>query len=155
MVGGTRTARVLGCVVLAARGDNDGGLALYDASTGTVRVLDSSPSLYRMLAWREKSEDLAVLRSRTDKEFRDTTHVVLAWARASSPTALRRELDPAKATGFPSAMRVAEHRRPEWAKDGSIVYLGLRPREAAPRRADEGSTLADARPGPGHVLVER
>jgi dipeptidyl aminopeptidase/acylaminoacyl peptidase len=131
------------------------GVQLYDASTGTVRVLDSSPSLYRMLAWREKSEDLAVLRSRTDKEFRDTTHVVLAWARASSPTAIRRELDPAKATGFPSAMRVAEHRRPEWAKDGSIVYIGLRPREAAPRRADSTAAAASSGDSDGGVRPTR
>ena len=56
---------------------------------------------------------------------------------------MRRELDPAKATGFPAAMRVAEHRRPEWAKDGSIVYVGLRPRERATRGAD--STVAAVR----------
>src|SRR5262249_11352416 len=46
------------------------------------------------------------------------------------------ELDPGKANGFPSAMRIAEHRRPEWAKDGSIVYVGLRPRERAARGTD-------------------
>jgi dipeptidyl aminopeptidase/acylaminoacyl peptidase len=93
-----------------------------------------------MLAWREKSEDLAVLRSRTEKEFRDTTHVVIAWTRVSGATPQRRELDPAKASGLTPAVRIAEHRRPEWAKDGSIVYIGLRPRERATRGAD--STLA-------------
>jgi dipeptidyl aminopeptidase/acylaminoacyl peptidase len=130
--------------LLAFTVETDGGagnaVQLYDASTGTVRVLDSSPSLYRMLAWREKSEDLAVLRSRTEKEFKDTTHVVLTFARAGAATPARKELDPAKATGFPAAMRIAEHRRPEWAKDGSIVYVGLRPRERSARGGD--STVA-------------
>ena len=129
-----------GRALLAFTVETEGGagnaVQLYDASTGTVRVLDSSPSLYRMLAWREKSEDLAVLRSRTEKEFKDTTHVVLTFARAAAATPTRRELDPAKAAGFPAAMRVAEHRRPEWAKDGSIVYVGLRPRERSTRAAD-------------------
>jgi dipeptidyl aminopeptidase/acylaminoacyl peptidase len=129
-----------GRAVLAFTVETDGGagngVQLYDASTGTMRVLDSSPSVYRMLAWREKSEDLAVLRSRTEKEFRDTTHVVLAWTRVTAPTPARRELDPATASGFPAALRVAEHRRPEWAKDGTIVYVGLRPRERATRPAD-------------------
>jgi dipeptidyl aminopeptidase/acylaminoacyl peptidase len=137
--------------VLAFATETDGGagngVQLYDASTGVVRVLDSSPSLYRMLAWREKSEDLAVLRSRADKEYRDTTHMVLAWGRASAASPTRRELDPANASGFPGAMRVAEHRRPEWAKDGSIVYVGLRPRERAGRTGDStaaaGSTNGD------------
>jgi dipeptidyl aminopeptidase/acylaminoacyl peptidase len=133
--------------LLAFTVETDGGagnaVQLYDASTGTVRVLDSSPSLYRMLAWREKSEDLAVLRSRTEKEFKDTTHVVLTFARAGAATPARKELDPAKATGFPAAMRIAEHRRPEWAKDGSIVYVGLRPRARSARGGD--STVAARR----------
>src|SRR5687768_9943284 len=85
--------------LLAFTTETDGGagngVQLYDGSTGVVRVLDSSPSLYRMLAWREKSEDLALLRSRAEKEYRDTTHVVLAWSRASAASPTRRELDPA------------------------------------------------------------
>jgi len=129
-----------GRALLAFTVETEGGagnaVQLYDASAGTVRVLDSSPSLYRMLAWREKSEDVAVLRSRAEKEFRDTTHAVVAWTRVAAPTPTRRELDPTATTGFPAAMRVAEHRRPEWAKDGSIIYIGLRPRERATRGSD-------------------
>ena len=135
-----------GRALLAFTVETDGGagngVQLYDAGTGAMRVLDSSPVVYRMLAWREKSEDLAVLRARAEKEFRDTTHVVLAWSRASQPNAARREMDPAKASGFPSGLRVAEHRRPEWAKDGSIVYVGLRPREIAARRADSAAAAS-------------
>ena len=140
-----------GRALLAFTTETDGGagngIQLYDATTGVVRVLDSSPSLYRMIAWREKSEDLAVLRSRAEKEFRDTTHVAIAWSRVSTAAPVRRELDPANASGFPASMRVAEHRRPEWAKDGSIVYVGLRPRERAARSGDStvaaGSTNGD------------
>ncbi|MEX2154538.1 MAG: prolyl oligopeptidase family serine peptidase [Gemmatimonadaceae bacterium] len=108
------------------------GVQLYDARTGALRSLDASPSLYRQLAWREKSTDLAVLRTRIDKGFRDTAHVVLAWTGLGTATtsAQRRTLDTAT-KGAPSGMRVAEHRRPEWAKDGSVILLGLRPREVA------------------------
>src|SRR5688572_6781498 len=102
-----------GRALLAFTTETDGGagngVQLYDASTGVIRVLDSSPSLYRMLAWREKSEDLAVLRSRSEKEYRDTTHVALAWSRVSAAQPTRRELDPSNAPGFPAVMRVAEH----------------------------------------------
>ena len=139
--------RALLAVAVETEGAAGNGIQLYDASTGSTRVLDSSPSLYRMLAWREKSEDLAVLRSRSEKEFRDTTHVVLAWTRVNAATPQRRELDPARATGFPSAMRVAEHRRPEWAKDGSIVYVGLRPRERATRSADSTTAASNGTSG--------
>jgi dipeptidyl aminopeptidase/acylaminoacyl peptidase len=93
---------------------------LYDARTGQLKSLDASSSLYRMLAWREKSSDLAVLRTRLDKGFRDTTHVVLAWTNGEL-----RKLD-----SVPNGMRVAEHRRPEWAKDGSVIFIGLRPRDS-------------------------
>ncbi|HUQ81842.1 MAG TPA: prolyl oligopeptidase family serine peptidase [Gemmatimonadaceae bacterium] len=148
-----------GRALIAFTVETDGGagnaVQLYDAATGAMRVLDSSPSVYRMLAWREKSEDLAVLRSRTDKEFRDTTHVVLAWARAAAPNALRRELDPAKAPHFPAVMRVAEHRRPEWAKDGSVIYFGLRPRERASARGDSTAAAASSGNGDGGAMQGR
>ncbi len=136
--------RALLAFTVETEGGAGNGVQVYDANTGTTRVLDSSPSLYRMLAWREKSEDLAVLRSRIDKEFRDTTHVALAWTRVNAQAPLRRELDPAKATGFPNAMRIAEHRRPEWAKDGSVVYVGLRPRERATRGSDSTAAAASS-----------
>jgi len=148
-----------GRALLAFTVETDGGagnaVQLYDAATGAMRVLDSSPAVYRMLAWREKSEDLAVLRSRVEKEFRDTTHVALAWTRAAAPNATRREMDPAKATGFPSALRVAEHRRPEWAKDGSIVYVGLRPRERSTRGSDSTAAAASTGNGDGGTIQGR
>jgi len=64
-------------------------------------------------------------------------------------------MDPAKASGFPSAMRVAEHRRPEWAKDGSIVYVGLRPREASTRRTDSTTAATGSGNDNGGVMQTR
>ena len=146
--------RALLAFTVETEGGAGNGVQLYDASTGITRVLDSSPSLYRMLAWREKSEDLAVLRSRAEKEFRDTTHVAIAWTRVAAATPLRRELDPAKANGFPDAMRIAEHRRPEWARDGSILYVGLRPRERA-ARATDSAAAASSGAGDGGATQSR
>ncbi|HEX6316325.1 MAG TPA: prolyl oligopeptidase family serine peptidase [Gemmatimonadaceae bacterium] len=121
--------------VLAATIETEGGtgnaVQVYDAISQTLRVLESSPSLYRGLAWREKSEDLAVLRSVSDKGFRDTTHVLLAFLNATSASPTRREMDPMRATGFTAGMRVTETRRPEWTDDGATIFFGLRPREAA------------------------
>src|SRR5262245_6360296 len=148
-------ARALLAFAVETEGGSGNGVQLYDANTGTTRVLDSSPSLYRMLAWREKGEDLAVLRSRVEKEFRDTTHVAIAWTRVSGATPERRELDPAKASGFPAAMRIAEHRRPEWAKDGSIVYVGLRPRERATRGSDSTAVAGSADNSEGDASPRR
>src|SRR6185369_9943728 len=69
--------------LLALTIDTDGGagnaVQLYDGRTGQMRVLESSSSQYRALAWRPKSTDLAVLRTNVDKAFKDTAHVLLAW----------------------------------------------------------------------------
>jgi hypothetical protein len=121
--------------VLALTIETEGGtgnaVQVYDAMTQVVRVVESSGSIYRGLAWRRKSEDLAVLRTVSDKGFRDTTHTLLAYLNASSATPGRREMNPATAPGFTAGMRVADARRPEWTDDGSTIFFGLRAREAA------------------------
>jgi hypothetical protein len=119
--------------------------------TQVVRVVESSGSVYRGLAWRKKSEDLAVLRTVADKGFRDTTHALLAWLNAPGATPTRREMDPANAPGFTAGMRVAEARRPEWTDDGSTVFFGLREREAADSAAR--GRAGDASPKVSDVQV--
>jgi dipeptidyl aminopeptidase/acylaminoacyl peptidase len=127
-------------LTIETEGSVGNGVQLYDASTGVVHVLESSTSQYRGLAWRPRSTDLAVLRTRIDKAFRDTAHVLLVWKSAASaePAALR--LDPTMVAAFPAGMRIADYRRPSWSRDGRIVYFGIRKREAAPdsaRKSDE------------------
>ena len=128
--------------VLALTIETEGGagnaVQVYDAMTQTVRVLESSPSIYRGLAWRKKNEDLAALRTVADKGFRDTTHVLLAWTNATSASPARRALDPAKATGIQSGMRISDSRRPEWTDDGATIFFGLRTREAASDTTNRG-----------------
>lgn len=124
-------------------------LQLYDAASGTLRVLDSSPSLYRGLAWREDAADLAVLRTVADSMYRDTTHVVLAWRGLGRESPGRLELDPTRAAGLPSALRIAEHHSPEWAANGSALYIGLRPRE----RADSSAAIKASTPVPDSAGV--
>ncbi len=123
--------RPLLALTIETEGGTGNAVQVYDAVAQVVRVLESSSSSYRGLAWREKSEDLAVLRTVADPGFRDTTHVVLAWTGASAPGAARKELDPSRAGGFPPGMRIADARRPEWARDGSVVFIGLRSRTPA------------------------
>ena len=129
--------------LLALTVETDAGsgnaVQVYDAGRGSLKALESSASLYRAPAWRAKASDLAVLKTRIDKEFRDTAHVVLAFTNVGLEKPVRRELDPASATGFPAAMRVAEYRTPEWSKDGSSILIGLRPRDRVAGRTDSAS----------------
>jgi dipeptidyl aminopeptidase/acylaminoacyl peptidase len=119
--------------VFALTIDTEGGVGnavqLYDASTGQMRVLESSTSQYRGLAWRPKSTDLAVLRTNVDKAFKDTAHVLVAFTNAASSEQGTLRLDPAIGTGFPTGMRIADYRRPTWSRDGRIIYFGTRKRE--------------------------
>jgi dipeptidyl aminopeptidase/acylaminoacyl peptidase len=130
--------------LLALTIDTDGGVGngvqLYDAATGTVRALQSSPAQYRALAWRPRSADLAVLRTQVDKEFRDTAHVLLAWTNVRSADPALAQLAPGTAASFPAGMRIADYRRPAWSADGRLIWFGIRRREPvadAPRKSDE------------------
>ncbi|MGH7506629.1 MAG: alpha/beta hydrolase family protein, partial [Longimicrobiales bacterium] len=136
-------------LALTLETENGAGNAvqLYDARSGTIRVLDSSTALYRALAWREDAPDLAVLRTRADSAFRDTTHVLLAWRDADGETPSRIELDPAATNGIPADMRIAEHFAPSWSDDGETLFFGLRPRERAERKDSTAVVAADSANG--------
>jgi dipeptidyl aminopeptidase/acylaminoacyl peptidase len=128
--------------LLALTIDTDGGLGnavqLYDAGTGTLRVLESSPGQYRALTWRAKSTDLAVLKTHVEKEFKDTAHVLLAWTSLATPEFGVVRLDPASAQGFPAAMRIADYRRPSWSRDGRVLFFGIKKREPTAEAMKKG-----------------
>jgi dipeptidyl aminopeptidase/acylaminoacyl peptidase len=142
----------------------DGGagnaLQLFDGRVGAVQVLDASLSVYRGIAWRANSSDLAVLRSVSTKEFADTAHTILAWrdvggAGASAP----RILDASAVQAVPAGFRVADYRRPSWSKDGRTLYVGLRQREpvaALPKKSEEKvSDVEIWHPKDVHVIPEQ
>lgn len=120
-------------LALTVETDNATGNAIqvYDASNGATRVLESSNAIYRAIAWRKKSDDVAALRTISDKGFRDTTHALLAFRGVRSSAPVRSELNPTSNSRVPSTMRIADARRPEWAKDGKNIYFGMRPRDPA------------------------
>ncbi len=131
--------RALLAFTMTVDGGAGNGVQLFDGSNSSVRVLESSTSIYRGLAWRPKSEDLAVLRTKVEREYADTAHTVLAWSAVGGENPRLRSLE-AGASAIPSGMRVADSRRPSWSKDGKVLYIGLRPRDAvadAPKKSEE------------------
>jgi dipeptidyl aminopeptidase/acylaminoacyl peptidase len=117
---------------------------LFDAATGSLRVLDGTTARYRGLAWRADAADLAVLRTRVDSAYRDTAHVVLAWRRLATTAPAAFTLD-AGATGLPDTLGVASARSPEWSEDGATVFVGVRPRERKPARDTARAEANEAR----------
>ena len=141
---------------VAVEGGIGNGVQLFDGSTNTVRVLESSPSLYRSLTWRAKSDDIALLRTKIDKEFSDTAHAIVAWVGVSANSAPK-NFD--AVSGMPAGTRVTDYRRPSWSKDGSILYLGLRKRDAladAPKKSeDKFSDVEVWHPKDIHVIPDQ
>ena len=99
---------------------------MYDAVTGTLRVLDSSRERYTGIAWRDGARDIAVLRTDSDTTFRDTAHILIAWTGVNTADARRLTLEPRRTDGFPPGMRISAARAPAWTDDGAVITVGLR-----------------------------
>ena len=132
--------RSLLAMTIVPEGGAGSSVQLFDGAIGAARVLESSAAgVFRSLGWREKSADLAVLRTIADKAFVDTAHVVVAWTGVDAPAAAPRIFDPAVG-GLAPTLRIAEGRRPSWSRDGSTIYIGLQTRldtSAAPKKSAE------------------
>src|SRR5690348_949091 len=101
------------------------GVQIFDVQTASVRVLDTSASVYSALSWRKKSADLAVLRSKSDDHRDGPTQVALAWTNLGLSSESAHVYDPTADSKFPAATRTVSYRKPEWALDGGVVFLGL------------------------------
>ena len=121
------------------------GVQVFDPQTGLLRLLDSGDATFTGLAWREKDDDLACYRSRTDDTYEEDTHVVLAWRDVGSASAApaSKAFDQAAEKAFPADMRVVPFRRLQWAKDGSALYFGIQEWLKKPKKdAKEGGEAA-------------
>lgn len=130
--------RPLLALTVAVDGGVGNGVQVFDGATGAVRVIDATPSVYRALAWRPKTDGLAVLRAAVTKEFADTAHAILTWTSVAAGAGPR-VLD-ATAAAIPAGMRVVDYRRPAWSKDGATLFIGLKKREPvadAIKKSDE------------------
>ena len=101
------------------------GVQIFDVRTASVRVLDTSASIYSGLSWRKKGADLAVLRSKSDDHREGPTQVALAWTNLGQGSESAHVYDPTADSKFPAATRTVSFRKPEWALDGGVVFLGL------------------------------
>jgi dipeptidyl aminopeptidase/acylaminoacyl peptidase len=101
------------------------GVHLYNASTGTLRVLDSSASSYTGLTWRRDASDLVVLRAKSDDKKDGSTYEAIAFTGVGSAGEKKLIYDPTGDSKFPAGMRLVSFRRPSWSDDGKSVQLGF------------------------------
>jgi dipeptidyl aminopeptidase/acylaminoacyl peptidase len=126
------------------------GVQIFDVHTGSVRVLDTSASVYSGLSWRKKSADLAVLRSKSNDHRDGPTQVALAWTNLGQASESAHRYDPTADAKFPAGQRTVSFHKPEWALEGGVVFLGLAKWEdiigepAKPAAPAEGAKSTDA-----------
>src|SRR5690606_37280265 len=60
------------------------GVRTFDPAGGVIRMLESDTAQYRSLSWREKGDELAVLRIRKQSGYAEPAHDVIAWRGAGS-----------------------------------------------------------------------
>jgi dipeptidyl aminopeptidase/acylaminoacyl peptidase len=133
-------------MVVDVDGKTGNGVQLLNVGTGALRALDSGERHYVGLAWRKHGDDLAVLRSRGDSAFADTSFAVIAWRGLLGARPTTATYDFSADTAFPRAMRVPSYRPPLWAEDGSTLFFGIAAREAKEPARWEG-------PAPARVEV--
>ena len=133
-------------LAIDAEGKAGNGVQLYDPQTGGLRLLDSGDAVYTGVAWRAKSDDLAVFKSHTDERYEEDTNTVLAWRGLAAAGENRaRTYDQAADKLFPQDMRVVTFRRLQWSKDGKTLYFGVQEWDRKP--AKEGADKAGDKPG--------
>jgi dipeptidyl aminopeptidase/acylaminoacyl peptidase len=119
------------------------GVQLFDSENASVRVLDSSSSVYSGLSWRKDSGDLAVLRSKSDDHRESATQIALAWAHLGDGSEAGHTYDPTTDTKFPAGMRTVSFHKPTWSEDGEMVFVGMAKWEekiAEPKKSEKEKT---------------
>ncbi len=112
-------------LAISAEDKTGNGVQVFDPETGSLRVLDSSAAVYSELAWRRKSADLAVLKSKTDEQHDGPAQIVLAWVHLSESTEKSFVYDPTKDSKFPAQKRTVAYRHPSWSEDGEVLFFGI------------------------------
>ena len=120
------------------------GVQLYNAATGQLRMLASTPGEYTGLSWRPSGGDLAALRARESDDWAEKTHVILAWTGLDAGSMASHTFDPDAVASFPDTLRIVDYRTPQWSTDGDRVFFGVQKREAAERDTTDGSAAADS-----------
>jgi len=140
-------------LAIGAEGKAGNGVQLFDAASGVLRVLDSSPSIYKGLAWRKNAANLAVFRTKTDERRDGPTHLVLAWTGIGAGER-QRTYDPTGDKDFPAGLRTVPFRRLVWSDDGRTLFFGTAKWEEKAAPAAKSETGPPAAPAEEPSTVE-
>jgi dipeptidyl aminopeptidase/acylaminoacyl peptidase len=126
-------------MTISADGKTGNGVQVFNPASSQLRVLDSGAAIYKGLAWRKDSDDLAVLKSKSDENFEDDTHILLAWKGLDR----KYEFDPAATAGIPAGQRIVSFRPLSWSDDGSAIFFGIAEWERKPEKPASEKSAKD------------
>ncbi|MFB6273929.1 MAG: prolyl oligopeptidase family serine peptidase [Salinibacter sp.] len=118
-------------MVIDGMNQTGNGVRLYDASSGRLQTLASTPAEYTGLSWRPSDDDLAALRARKSDDWEQKTHVLLAWEDLGAPSPPQYQFDPNTIGSFPDTLRIVDYRDLEWSVDGDRLFFGVQKRDSA------------------------
>jgi acetyl esterase/lipase len=101
------------------------GVYAVNLATGDTRALDNAAQTYDGLAWAAGSKHLVALRGDTPKGKTQRENTLVFWSDASQSSAI--VWDPSSVASFPKGFVVSEASAPRWARDGSRVFIGIKP----------------------------
>jgi dipeptidyl aminopeptidase/acylaminoacyl peptidase len=122
-------------LAIGTGGEVGNGVHVYDAASGRLRVLDSSPAHYRRLVWRKDAPDLVVMRSVDTVDEDTAAQMLIAWRGVDRGDALKVELDVAN-SAVATSHSLPRHATPRWSDDGARVLIGLRPLPPVTEKGD-------------------
>jgi dipeptidyl aminopeptidase/acylaminoacyl peptidase len=132
-------------MIISAEGKTGNGVQVFDPATTSLRVLDSTPSIYADLAWRKDAADLAVFRAKTDERKDGPTQVLMSWTELGAKAERQRTYDSTADLAFPAGMRTVSFRRLSWSADGKMIFLGMAKwddKPAPPVKTEKGADTA-------------
>ncbi len=116
------------------------GVVLHNLTTGAVLPLDTARASYERLAWTEKGDGLAVLKSIEDKRYKDKLYAVVGFTKFDASRPEKTVYDPSADKAFPDGMGVSPNRPPAWTEDLSAITFGIR----QPKKSDAKPEAAQA-----------
>jgi dienelactone hydrolase len=127
------------------------GVQLRNMKTNASRSLESERLIYRHLTWVDSSRALSVMRGKPNAQGGDTVFSVALFSdmRANGPQK-KQVFDPDGRGDFPAGFKLASERAPEYARDMSAVFFGIRAASSEEsRRALQGGNPAIQAGAPG------
>jgi len=118
-------------MVIDGMNEAGNGVRLYDAASGRLRTLASTPAEYTGLSWRPSGDDLAALRARESENWEKKNHVLLAWQDLGAPSPPQHQFDPISLGSFPDTLRIVDYRDLTWSDDGDRLFFGVQARDSA------------------------